>query len=52
MGKFVKVHFAFARKETRTSGVRKWLKETRLGVGSWWVTQATSMEIGLCGGDS
>jgi hypothetical protein len=34
----VKVSFTSAMKEVRASRVRKWLKETRLGVGSWWVT--------------
>jgi hypothetical protein len=33
--KSVKVRFASARKEARASEVRKWLKETWLGVGSW-----------------
>jgi hypothetical protein len=32
------------KEEARASEVKKRLKETRLGVGSWWATQATSTE--------
>jgi hypothetical protein len=40
-------------KKKELSGVRKRLKETRLGVGSWWATQTSSMETyGSLGGDS
>jgi hypothetical protein len=45
MGKFVNVRFTFARKEARVVEWEKWLKETRLRVGTWWATHALSIEM-------
>jgi hypothetical protein len=42
MEKFVKVCFTSIRKEARASEVRKVVERDRLGVDSWWATQATS----------
>jgi hypothetical protein len=45
MGKFVKVRFASVRKEARASVVRKIVERDLVGVGSWWATQASTMEM-------
>jgi hypothetical protein len=44
MEMFMKVCFASERKEARASEVRRADERDRLGVGTWWTTQATSME--------